>query len=61
MAGGEIGNFLALGMASASLVSPLGAVTGKVVLCELNMIHPLTDFMIILLQLYRMRCSRGFS
>ena len=28
MAGGEVGNFLAYGMAPASLVSPLGAVTG---------------------------------
>ncbi len=29
MAGGEVGNFLAYGLAPATLVSPLGAVTGK--------------------------------
>lgn len=29
-AGGEVGNFLAYGMAPASVVSPLGAVTGKI-------------------------------
>ena len=29
-AGGEVGNFLAYGMAPASLVSPLGAVSGMV-------------------------------
>ncbi len=29
-AGGEVGNFLAYGMAPASVVSPLGAVTGNI-------------------------------
>jgi len=34
MGSGEIGNFLAYGLAPASMVSPLGAITGKFLSCN---------------------------
>jgi hypothetical protein len=61
LAGGEIGNFLAYGMAPASLISPLGAVTGNEQKHHFIFVYLVTDSDCFELQLYQMQYSRGFS